>query len=107
MAARYVCRLMKHMDAAGFDMVTAHAPSDEMLDESILGSLQSGYVQRGQGMLPRQGRGLPWRVLHNLEVDREMLLKQAIADPALEFRHAGTRVAVSPARQADPRAMSA
>lgn len=87
-------------------MVTAHAPSDEMLDESILGSLQSGYVQRGQGVLPRQGRGLPWRVLHNLEADRKMLLKQAIADPALEFKRAGTRVAPSSARMADPRALS-
>lgn len=106
MAASYVCRLLKHMDAGDFDMVTAHAPSDEMLDESILGSLQSGYVQRGQGVLPRQGRGLPWRVLHNLEADRKMLLKQAIADPALEFKRAGSRAAPSSARMADPRALS-
>ncbi|PCE32431.1 flavin-containing monooxygenase [Burkholderia ubonensis] len=107
MAATYVCRLMKHMDAEGFDMVTAHAPSGEMLDESILGSLQSGYVQRGQGVLPRQGQALPWRVLHNLEADREMLLKETIADPVLEFRRPGSGVPASPARRADKRTVSA
>ncbi|MBU9375909.1 NAD(P)/FAD-dependent oxidoreductase [Burkholderia multivorans] len=90
MAANYVCRLLKHMDAEGFQTVTAHAPGGEMLDESILGSLQSGYVQRGQDVLPRQGRALPWRVLHSLEADRDMLLKDGIVDSALVFRRAAS-----------------
>ncbi|MGU7778914.1 flavin-containing monooxygenase [Burkholderia sp. PU8-34] len=107
MAAAYVCRLLKHMDEEGLDMVTARAPNDEMLDESILGSLQSGYVQRGQSVLPRQGRALPWRVLHSLEADREMLLKDAIADPALEFRRAVTGADASIARLANRQAASA
>jgi len=107
MAATYVCRLMKYMDAQGFDMVTAHAPADEMLNESILGSLQSGYVQRGQSVLPRQGRALPWRVLHNLEADREMLLKDAVADPALEFKRPLTGAAASQAGQANRQSAAA
>jgi len=85
MAASYVCRLLNHMDAMGVDVVTARAPKGEMQDESIMSALQSGYARRGQAMLPRQGRGLPWRVLHNPEKDRVMLLKDPIEDSALEF----------------------
>jgi hypothetical protein len=35
--------------------------------------------------MPRQGRELPWRVMHNYEMDRRILLKLPIDDPALEF----------------------
>jgi monooxygenase len=107
MAASYVCRLMNYMDAQGFDTVTAHATADEMLDESILGSLQSGYVQRGQSVLPRQGRALPWRVLHSLEADREMLLKDGIADAALEFKRPDTGAGASLSQLAERRRAAA
>src|SRR3546814_9567890 len=56
-----------------------------MLDENILASLGSGYIRRADTVLPRQGRALPWRVLHNYELDRPMLLKEAIDDGRLEF----------------------
>jgi cation diffusion facilitator CzcD-associated flavoprotein CzcO len=95
LAAGYLCRLLNHMDAGGQEVATAQAPGGEMLDESIMGSLRSGYVQRGQGALPRQGRSGVWRVEHNFEMDREMLLKGPIADPALEFLPA--RAAAKPA----------
>ncbi|MNF16892.1 putative FAD-containing monooxygenase MymA [compost metagenome] len=51
-------------------------------------SMQSGYVQRGNAVLPRQGRSLPWRVTNDLKIDRDMLLKQPIEDTALNFRPA-------------------
>jgi hypothetical protein len=40
-------------------------------------------------MLPRQGRGMPWRVLHDAKKDRTMLLEDPVQDPALEFSGAG------------------
>ncbi|MDM4769081.1 NAD(P)/FAD-dependent oxidoreductase [Solimonas sp. SE-A11] len=85
-AAAYVCRLLKHMEAQGVDVVTPQAPAGQKLDESIMGALQSGYVQRGNGVLPRQGRDLPWRVLNHYERDRVMLLQDPVADTALAFR---------------------
>jgi monooxygenase len=85
MAASYVCRLLKHMLAQEFAVVTAHAPEGEMLEETVMGSLQSGYVQRGTNQLPRQGRHVPWRVLHSVEADRVMLLKDPVYDSALTF----------------------
>lgn len=98
MAAAYVCRLLDHMQREGASVVTPRAPAGEMQDDTIMGALQSGYMKRGQAMLPRQGRSGPWRVLHDVQADRAMLLKAPVADPALEFR--GTRAppaALSPA----------
>ncbi|ROZ71276.1 NAD(P)/FAD-dependent oxidoreductase [Ramlibacter sp. WS9] len=97
MAASYVCRLLNHMDVKGVDMVTARAPTGEMQAETVMGSLQSGYARRGQATLPRQGRGLPWRVLHNPEKDRVMLLKDPVEDSALEFGVGSLRGAPFPA----------
>jgi cation diffusion facilitator CzcD-associated flavoprotein CzcO len=59
LAANYICRLLNHMDRHGYDVVTPFAPAGEMLEETVMDSLQSGYVQRGRSTLPRQGRRLP------------------------------------------------
>ena len=83
-AADYVCRMLNEMDRRGVAAVTPHAPAGERTDESILGSLQSGYVQRSGAVLPRQGRSQPWRVLHQFEHDRKML-QQPLNDIALEW----------------------
>jgi cation diffusion facilitator CzcD-associated flavoprotein CzcO len=84
MAAEYVCRVLNEMDRRGVAVVTPRAPEGEMLDEHVLASLQAGYVQRGGAVLPRQGRQLPWRVLHHYERDRAML-RQPVDDAALEW----------------------
>lgn len=85
MAAGYVCRLLNEMDRRNASTVTPRAPADAMQDDSILGALQSGYVQRGDSALPRQGRDLPWRVLHHFEKDRAMF-RRPVDDAALEWR---------------------
>ncbi len=87
-AARYLCRLFDYMRAHKVDVVTPRAPAGERQDETIMGALTSGYVQRGAPVLPRQGREVPWRVLNNYERDCEMLLKQPVADVALELERA-------------------
>jgi cation diffusion facilitator CzcD-associated flavoprotein CzcO len=87
LAAKYVCRLLAHMRDERASVVTPRAPVDERQDESIMGALTSGYVQRGAPVLPKQGRHVPWRVLNNYERDCEMLLKWTVADAALEIQH--------------------
>ena len=47
--------------------------------------LQSGYVQRAQGLLPRQGSKAPWRVHQNYVRDLIAFRTGRIADPALRF----------------------
>ncbi|WP_011301269.1 flavin-containing monooxygenase [Cupriavidus necator] len=90
LAASYICRLLDHMDRHEYEVVTPGAPAGEMLDETVMDSLQSGYVQRGRNVLPRQGRKLPWRVVHNFEADRDMLTRHPVSDPALAFVRAAT-----------------
>ena len=87
-ASHYVCRLLNYMEHEGYDVATARAPDGERQDETIFGALQSGYVMRGRAQLPRQGRDLPWRVLHNYERDRPMLVDEPIEDAALIFERA-------------------
>jgi len=97
MAASYICRLLNHMDSKQVDVVTARAPEGQMQDDTIMGALRSGYTKRGQASLPRQGRGLPWRVLHHIGKDRVMLLKDPVEDAALEFRGRAMPGALIPA----------
>ena len=96
MAAAYICRLLNHMDAKGIDVVTARAPQGQVQDESIVAALNSGYAQRGSSALPRQGRGLPWRILHSPEKDHVMLLRDPVEDAALEFDSAQAARAAAP-----------
>ena len=85
MAAAYVCRLIKHLDQKGLEVATPVDRENCTLDESIFGSLRSGYVQRGKQKIMRQGGKAPWVVRHNYELDRPMLLDEPIDDGVLQF----------------------
>ncbi|HEY9132602.1 MAG TPA: NAD(P)/FAD-dependent oxidoreductase [Dyella sp.] len=84
-AATYVCRLLNHMNSQGIAVSTPRAPPGLRLEETILDQLSSGYVRRGGRAMPRQGRAGVWRVTHNYETDRAMLLRESIDDDALLF----------------------
>jgi cation diffusion facilitator CzcD-associated flavoprotein CzcO len=88
LAASYLCRLFKYMDATGQAIATPHDDEDCRSEESILGSLSSGYIQRGDATLPRQGNRYPWRVTHHLGQDTSMFLKHPIEDRWLRFSKA-------------------
>lgn len=55
LVASYVCRLLRHLDATGQQVVTPVAPPDGELSPLI--DLRSGYVLRSLHTLPRQGAG--------------------------------------------------
>ena len=84
-SCNYLCRLLDHMDRHGYTQVVPRASSDVRTDESILASLNSGYVHRADAVLPRQGAEAPWKVLNNYLRDRVMLAREPIDNPALEF----------------------
>lgn len=84
-AARYFCRLLKHMAEQQHKTAVAHDAEGCAVEESIMGALQSGYVQRANEVLPRQGSKLPWRLLNDYARDARMLLDEPIADPYLQF----------------------
>ncbi|MGX5218723.1 flavin-containing monooxygenase [Pseudomonas segetis] len=84
-AAGYFCRLLKHMDQHQYQTVVAHDAEGCAESESIMGALKSGYVQRANEVLPRQGSKLPWRLLNDYARDSRMLLDEPIADRYLQF----------------------
>lgn len=87
LTARFVCQILNYMDAHDLVSVRACARSEDGSDESLLG-LQSGYVARADGLLPRQGKRPPWRVYQNYLVDRLSLRRADLSDDALWFEKA-------------------
>jgi cation diffusion facilitator CzcD-associated flavoprotein CzcO len=91
-ACEYVARLLRHMDQHGYSSVVARGSDAVRGTESVLSSLNSGYVRRGNDALPRQGTESPWRVLNNYLRDAPMLRYRPIDDGVLEFQRETTAV---------------
>ncbi|MBX3159504.1 MAG: NAD(P)/FAD-dependent oxidoreductase [Deltaproteobacteria bacterium] len=85
LTAVYVCRVLEHMERGGFASVVPRTGAART-DEQPLIDLQSGYVQRAADELPRQGAAVPWRLHQNYVLDRRLLSRAPVEDPALEFR---------------------
>ncbi|HVC71712.1 MAG TPA: NAD(P)/FAD-dependent oxidoreductase [Acidimicrobiales bacterium] len=68
LVARYVCRLLNHMDEFGYDSCTPLEPDSTAPRFPYL-DLSSGYVQRSGTSFPKQLSKAPWRVRHNYPLD--------------------------------------
>jgi cation diffusion facilitator CzcD-associated flavoprotein CzcO len=89
LAAEYFCRLLEHMKSRGYSsFVAVPREGDRSADSVMGGALTSGYIQRGDAVMPRQGTRGPWKVVNNYYRDRKFLRKGMIEDGILEF---GTR----------------
>lgn len=85
-AAEYVCRLLNYMDKHGQGQVVARDDTASIeAGETILGGLNSGYIQRAADILPRQGVRRPWRILQDYMRDVPALRHAPIRDKALHF----------------------
>ncbi|WOX20541.1 NAD(P)/FAD-dependent oxidoreductase [Streptomyces solicathayae] len=86
LASEYIAKLLAHMDRRGFTHVTPVAGDADRAAESAMGdSLTSGYIARGDAVMPRQGTRAPWRIRNNYYSDRRALRRSPIDDPALRF----------------------
>ncbi|MGY4103207.1 flavin-containing monooxygenase [Nocardia sp. R16R-3T] len=106
LAAEYFCRVLNHMKANGYTKVVAIAEDADRSDQSVMGSaLTSGYIQRGDGVMPRQGARGPWQVINNYFRDRVLLRKAPVEDGVLTFDGAtdATRAGRKPKGQARKR----
>ncbi|SDJ11173.1 Predicted flavoprotein CzcO associated with the cation diffusion facilitator CzcD [Frankineae bacterium MT45] len=95
--AHYVFRLLKYMDANGYQIVTPTAPKD--LDPSELGpiiDLKSGYVLRALSAWPKQGPAAPWRLYQNYFRDVKLMRKGSITDEVRFSRASGVPAEESP-----------
>jgi monooxygenase len=73
--ARYVCRLLAHMDAHDYRSATPEL--DGPVTARPLLDLDAGYVQRAADVLPKQGGKDPWKLRQNYPLD---LLTTRFAD---------------------------
>ena len=82
--ARYVCRLLNHMEKTGTRQCTPRL-RNRRVEEAPFIDLTSGYVRRAIHMFPKQGSAVPWRVHQNYALDLLMLRWGRIHDGVMEF----------------------
>ena len=91
LVAHYVCRLINHMDANGYDTCTPIGPDPSQPTEPFI-DLKAGYVLRSIEQLPKQGARAPWRLHQNYPRDVLMLKRGTLEDEGIAFSRAGTPV---------------
>lgn len=84
-SAEYICRLLNHMDKQGFRTVQPVDQAGCKVDDTVLGSLSSGYIQRAADRLPRQGSQSPWQVTQNYVHDVQRLRFAPMEDEYLSY----------------------
>ncbi|MBS1882290.1 MAG: NAD(P)/FAD-dependent oxidoreductase [Actinobacteria bacterium] len=85
LVAEYLCRLINHMDAGGYDVCVPHLSDPSVTPEPLL-DFNSGYVLRSLADLPKQGSKEPWKLRQNYAVDLRKLRFGPVEDGAMQFR---------------------
>jgi cyclohexanone monooxygenase len=84
-AADYICRLINYMDKNGYDEVIPQGDATELMEDTVMGSLTSGYIARAADVMPKQGKHAPWSVSNNYLADRKQLKHARFDDGVLKF----------------------
>ena len=90
LTAKYICRLLNHMDERGYEIATPLPPDPSLPTEPFI-DFNSGYVLRSINALPRQGATSPWRLHQNYFRDLR-LLKRGPIDDSMEFSNARSEI---------------
>ncbi len=88
LTCEYICRLINYMDRKGFSSVTPRLDDPEIVEEPWV-DFSSGYIQRAQHILPKQGNKAPWKLHQNYALDIMTLRHGRIEDGSLVFARAG------------------
>jgi cation diffusion facilitator CzcD-associated flavoprotein CzcO len=87
--ADFVCRLLKHLDARGAEVVV---PALREQDQGMAtapwieeDNFNSGYLARGVALLPRQGRQAPWVHSQDYTAERIELPLADLEDGSLQY----------------------
>ena len=84
LACQYTCRVLNHMARHRFRSATP-VQDDPTLPSAPLLDLQSGYVQRAEKIMPRQGDRAPWRLFQSYPRDLMMMKRGTLDDGVLRF----------------------
>lgn len=95
-AAEYICRLLNYMDQHGYDEVIPEGDATELLEDTVMGSLTSGYIARAADVMPKQGKHAPWKVSNNYLADRKELKTASFEDGVLKFKSKSSVVPSKP-----------
>jgi cation diffusion facilitator CzcD-associated flavoprotein CzcO len=89
LVARFVCRLLNRMNATGATSVTPmlRAEDVDMARNPFIADINSGYFQRANGVLPKQGDRAPWVNPQNHQATKK-LLGESFDDGVLQFARA-------------------
>ncbi|HAE64109.1 MAG TPA: monooxygenase, partial [Acinetobacter johnsonii] len=84
-AAEYICRLLNYMDQRQWAEVIPQGDATELMEDTVMGSLSSGYIARAANVMPKQGKHAPWKVSNNYLADRKTLKSASFEDGVLKF----------------------
>jgi cation diffusion facilitator CzcD-associated flavoprotein CzcO len=83
LTARYVCRLLRAMDAKGATWCQPRRDAGAGVAPVI--DFSSGYIVRAADLLPKQGTRTPWRLHQNYMLDVAAMRFGKIEDGTMEF----------------------
>eukprot|EP00658_Telonema_sp_P-2_P075122 TRINITY_DN6452_c0_g1_i2.p1 TRINITY_DN6452_c0_g1~~TRINITY_DN6452_c0_g1_i2.p1 ORF type:complete len:260 (+),score=46.54 TRINITY_DN6452_c0_g1_i2:600-1379(+) len=84
LVCEYFCNLVQEMDRGGFVKAVPATDHEAMRTEGILSNVfNSGFVQRSERWMPRQGTRAPWRVNQNYLKDLYLLWWRPVRDGEL------------------------
>jgi monooxygenase len=86
LVAEWLCRLLRHMDRTGADVVTPCLPKDHgLVEDHPFDAFSSGYLQRARGVVPRSATTAPWQIGMDYVSDRKAMRAAPIDDGVLRF----------------------
>jgi len=83
--AQRVCRVLNYMDRHAYTQCTPRLREHAIAEEPMLAGFTSGYVQRADNMIPRQGSSNPWKMHQNYLRDVWSLRFSPVNDGTMEF----------------------
>ena len=95
-AAEYICRLLNYMDQKQWAEVIPQGDATELMEDTVMGSLSSGYIARAANVMPKQGKHAPWKVSNNYLADRKTLKSASFEDGVLKFAKRNTTLDQKP-----------
>jgi monooxygenase len=100
LTCEYVCRLLRHMDSAGYSTCVAENDDPSVLSEPFI-DFNSGYVLRAVDKFPKQGSKRPWRLHQNYALDIVSLRFSHMEDGVLRFKRASEQRDTEPHQHDD------
>jgi monooxygenase len=84
LTSEYICRVLNHMKAKGYRQCVPRIRESTVTEIPFV-ALKSGYIKRGQHLMPKQGSKAPWRLRENYALDIAQIRYGRVDDGVMEF----------------------